>query len=1069
MIKKMFLFVFGLVAITTVALAQTQVAGKVTDEKGSPIDGVTITEKGTNNATATDINGMFKLKLKTQNAKLVFSLQGFTKKEVAVSENMVIKLTPANEELTQVVVTALGIKKEKKSLGTSVSSVNKKDLELNPQVDIARILSGKAPGLNILAASGLAGSGTNINIRGISTINGNSQPLFVVDGVPFDAGTNNNTSFTFGNNQTSRFFDIDPNNIENIEVLKSLAATTLYGEAGVNGVILITTKSGTGGKGAKKKNEITISHSYNVSQVASLPEYNQTYGGGFDLSIGLTFFSNWGGKFNNPPTLVPHPIGASYPLAFPEFVGKQYELKYYNSVPRFFRDGNSQTTSINISGGSKEASFSANYSYLEDEGFIIGNGTRRNNFGFGGNVKLSNKFTLNGTVNFVKSDVKSPPTSVSFGSNPTNSSVFGNVLYTPTGVDLIGLPYQNPLDGSSVYYRGDIQNPRWTLNNAFTRNETDRIYGTAQLKYDFSNDLNIFYRIGFDNYTENTLYAQNKGGVQSPLGIYRTRARTNFIWDHTIFGQFKKSINEEIGFNVDFGYNLRINGYKQNGILSTEQLVFGILDHTNFISHDVVDEAGADLDRKFKASSIGYFAAFTVDYNQYVFLNFGGRYSTSSRLEPKNNSIFYPNASISVVLTEAIKALKSNKNINYLKLRFGYGTAANFPSDEYPTRQNLNITTRSLVERNGTVLNSNGSFNRLANSELKPELQTDLELGIDGKFFNNLINTEISFYQKIAKDQILQQNIDPAAGYTNRLINAGNVTNKGFEILLGANVIRHKDWNLKFEYLHSLNVSLVSDIPSSIKYIIYSGYTGSAPGNTAVNGSQLGVIYGNRVKRYTGHPDPNDKTKTIVVPEAVGKWIVNSSGDYLVDQEIGQIGDPNPKYRSTLITTLSWKQLTFRMQWEYTEGGDMYSLTATSLLARGVTKDTEFDRAAPVILPGVTEDGKPNNYQISATQAFFNTGVGDAGERAVYDATVIRLRELSLSYSLPNKLLSKTPFGSASIVINGSNLWYYAPNFPKYINFDPETSSLGVGNGKGLELFSGPTSRRYGISLRLTF
>ena len=1064
MIKKMFLFVFGLVAITTVALAQTQVAGKVTDEKGSPIDGVTITEKGTNNATATDINGMFKLKLKTQNAKLVFSLQGFTKKEVTVSENMVIKLTPANEELTQVVVTALGIKKEKKSLGTSVSSVTKKDIELNPQTDLGRILQGKAPGLNILATSGLAGSGTNINIRGIATITGNSQPLFVIDGVPFDAGTNTQGNFITGNNQTSRFFDIDPNNIANVEVLKSLAATTLYGELGANGVILITTKTGSGAQ-SKKKTEITVSHSYNVSQVANLPEYNKTYGGGFDLSVGLAFYSNWGGKFTDPPTLTAYPAVYQNAVAFPQFVGKQYPLKYYNSVENFFRNGLSQTTSINISGGTKGFSYSSNYSYLEEEGFLLGNGTRRNSFSFGGSAALSNKFTLNSTVNFVKSDVKSPPTSTSFGSGSSLTSVYGDVLYTPTGVDLIGLPWENPLDHSQTYYRNanDIQNPIWTLNNSFTRNQTDRVYGNSQIKFEAAKWLNISYRIGFDAYAENTLYAQNKGGVINQLGIYRTTQRNNQIWDHTILGQIKKDINEDMDISADLGYNFREIGYTQQGMLSTQQLVYGLLDHTNFVNHNVNSEGGFDLDRTFTGKSVGYFGTATFGYKQYFYLTAGGRYSTTNRLEAANNSLFFPNASLSLILTEAIKALQGNKNINYLKLRFNVGSTAKFPDDEFVTRQALGIATNIFIDRSGNKYNANANSFFLPNPNLKPELQSDLEFGIESKLLNNKVNLEISLYQKKSIDQILNQPLDPSTGYTSTQINAGTLTNKGFEVNLGVNVIKTKDWNWKIDILHALNVSLVTEMPTNLKRIVTAGY--SNLGNIATNDQPLGLIYGGKVKRYN---DPNNANNPLN-----GQRIIGADGNYQYDADPGIIGNPNPLYKSTFISTLTYKNISFRMQWDYTEGGDMYSATAANLLARGVTRDTEFDRAAPVILPGVVVDANnvatKNNYQISATQAYFNNGVGDVGENAVFDATVIRLREASLSYNFSESLLAKTPFGSASIVFSGSNLWYYAPNFPKYVNFDPETSGLGVSNGRGLEFFTGPSSRRYGVSLRLTF
>lgn len=1072
--KKIFPIVLICFLFANAAWAQVSITGKVTDNNNNPLEGATVTEKGTNNQSQTNEAGVFTIKVKNANSKLVATYTGFKKVEATASDGLTFKLTPGAEELTEMVVTALGIKKEKKALGASIAQISKKDIDLNPQVDFARILTGKAPGVNILATSGLSGSGTNITIRGISTITGNSQPLFVVDGVPFDATTSNGSGFTFGNNQTSRFFDIDPNNIANVEVLKSLAATTLYGEAGANGVILITTKTGSGAP-VKKKADITISHSFNVNEVANLPTYNQTYGGGFDLSAGLAFYSNWGAAFTNPGTLVPYPVAYQNALAFPQFVGKQYEVKFYPSVQNFFRKGLSQTTSINISGSTKGFTYGANYSYLEEQGFVINNGTRRNNFSFGGTAALANHFTLSGNISYVKSEVKGPPTSTSFGSGSTNTSIYGDVMYTPTGVDLLGLPWENPLDRSSVYYRNanDIQNPIWTLNNAFTTDNTDRVYGNSQLKFDATKWLTLVYRIGFDNYNSLSTYSQNKGGTNAGLvsgfyqpsrGYYRTQTKNNQIWDHTFYGQFKKDITEKWDFNLDLGYNYREINTSFNGQFSTNQLVYGLLDHTNFVDHWNFDESGNDLDEKYTIKSIGYFASLQFSFNDWLYLSSGARYSTSSRLEPKNASIFYPNVQISAVLSEAIPSLRGNKAINFLKLRANYGSAAKFPDNPFVTRPYLNIATRNFTTRTGTTYNSNSLSTLLANPDLKPELQEDFELGVESKWWNNRINFELSLYQKISTDQLLFRPLDPSTGYTNTLINAGNLQNRGIEINFGIDIIRTRDWKWNFNWLYSLNQSYVYGIPSSIAQVGIAGYTDL--GNIAKNGQPLGVIFGVPLVRYQDATNPKNPLN--------GQRVVGIAGDYIAAQTPGIIGDPNALYRMTFINTLTWKDLSFRMQWDYTQGGDIYSVTASNLLARGVTKDTEFDRIAPVILPGVNVDQKnvatPNNIQVSATQAYFNNGVG-AGkpELSVFDATVIRLREASLSYNIPTKALDKSFIGGISIVLSGSNLWYFAPNFPQFTNFDPETSGLGVGNGRGLEFFTGPSSRRYGLTVRLNF
>ena len=1040
-------WIFALIA----GLAQTTtVTGKVTDDKGKPIEGAAVVEKKSKGGTATDANGVFKLTVKP-GAILVISGTGFEKREVAATEAGNVSLKTADENLSEVVVTALGIKREKKALGYAVSSVGKKDLELRPEGDLGRVLSGKAPGVNIGATSGLSGSGTNIVIRGVNTISGSSQPLFVVDGVPFDGGTNTQASFVYGNQTSSRFLDLDPNNIESVDVLKGLSATTMYGELGRNGVILVTTKNGATQK-ARKKTEITVSQSMFTNTVANLPEYNESYGGGFDLSLGLAFFSNWGAKFTNPAATVPHPYDrAALNAAFPEYKGATYEYKYYNSVPKFFRTGTVSNTSVNVAGTTGIVNYNANFGYLDDQGFVNGNGLNRNTFGLGGSAKLTNKVTVSGTFNYVNTDQKSPPTSTSFGSSATATSVFGDVMYTPTAVDLMGLPWENPITKGHVYYRNgnDIQNPIWTTYNAFTQDKVNRAYGNLQIRYEVLKGLNLSYRVGFDNYSEFQMYAQNKGGQQYATGIYRTSAGSNNIWDHTALASYKTDINSSWDLNVDAGVNSRENTYSQTGTLSRDQLVYGLLDHTNFITHDIVSENGSDLDYKVKSQSIGAFASATFGYNQYLYLNLGGRNSWTSTLEKANRSIFYPSTSVSFIPTQAIPALQNNKYINYLKVRLGYSTSAGFPG-AYETRPVLGIATRTFLDRASTPVNVNAISGTLPNPDLKPELQQEFEAGIDGKFLKNRLTLDLTLYNRISKNQLLNRDLDPSSGYSSIKINAGQVSNKGVEMGLGYTFVQNKDWNWKVDALWTINQSMVSDIPSDLKEIVYAGYT--TLGNFAINGQPLGVIKGYYWER---------EAKT-------GQRIVSPTGDYVSSQNIGIIGDPTPKYKLTGISNLSYKGLSFRMQWEYTCGGDMYSSTTRSLIARGVTKDTEFDRAAPYLLPGVDANGNPNRVQTSATQAFFNNGFGP-DESGMFDATLIRLRELSLAYSLPEKLLAKTPFGGVSFTLSGTNLWYNAPNLPKYSHFDPETNGLGVSNGKGLEFITGPSSRRIGASLRITF
>ena len=495
-----------LALIVQVSFAQEKtVSGTVSDNTGG-LPGVSVIIKGTSTGAETDFDGKYSIRAKSGDV-LVFNYLGYKTVEKTVGSANVIDVTleEGGEVLDEIIVTAQGIKREKKALGYAVSKVDSEQLEQRSEGDIGRLLSGKASGVNIQTQSGVSGSGTSILIRGMSSFSGSNQPLFVVDGVPFSSDTNAQGNFVDGNNGSSRFLDIDPNNIESVNVLKGLAAATLYGTQGRNGVILITTKSGSTGRSAQKQ-EITVSSSVFFNEIASMADYQNDYGGGFDQAFGW-FFSNWGPKFErdgpggwgsssafDSAGTLEHPYSTAstatgIPQAFPEFAGARYEWRPYNSVGDFFRTGVVRSNNINIRSSSEDGkiNYNINYGSLDDEGFTPGNSVGRNTLSIGGNAKLSNKFTVSGTMNYARTNFKSPPVAASYGSNVggSNASIFGNLFYTPRSVDLMGLPFENPIDGSSTYYRqnNSIQHPLWTVKNAGNTQLTNRVFGNALLSY----------------------------------------------------------------------------------------------------------------------------------------------------------------------------------------------------------------------------------------------------------------------------------------------------------------------------------------------------------------------------------------------------------------------------------------------------------------------------------------------------------------------------------------------------------------------------------------------------------
>ncbi|MDZ4147509.1 MAG: SusC/RagA family TonB-linked outer membrane protein [Flavobacteriaceae bacterium] len=1060
----------ALVVQMTFAQEKT-VSGTVTESSGQPLPGASVVVRGTTKGTQTDFDGKYSIKANVGDV-LVFSYVGMetTTQTVGASNTIDVNLKEGLQ-LEEVIVTAQGIKREKRELGYSVSSVSKEQLENKAESDLGRVLSGKASGVNITSTSGLSGTGTNIIIRGYTTISGSNQPLFVVDGVPFDGGTNSQTSFADGNTESSRFLDLDPNNIENIEVLKGLNATVLYGEQGKNGVILITTKNASSGNVAKKL-EVSISQSYFVSE-AVLPDYTKEFGGGFHQDFGF-FFSNWGPRFSDPipasnplfirrdangTNIVVHPFSRLGDLAlrnaFPEVRDSEYEYKFYNSVKNFFRTGSVQTTSMNLRGGSENANFNMNYSYLEDEGFTPGNKITRNNFGVGGSAKLSNKITASGTLNFAITDFNSPPLAASLGSGTVGdgSSIFGDVMYTPTSVDLMGMPFQTP-DGRSIYYRSgnDIQNPLWTVNNSKNTQNTTRVFGTANLTYAFTDWLNLTYRMGLDTYSEFNTSGQNKGGVDSnPGGFYRTISAFSTIWDHTVLLSGEKNLTKDINIKGILGGTTRRNLYRQDGVESLNQIAFGTLEHFNFVDHSTVNSfSNGNIGFQSEVNTVGVYGDFTVGYKDWVYLNASGRNEWTSTLERENFSIFYKGASLSFIPTTAFPSISTKNGLNYLKIRVGYGESAGFP-DAFSTRNTLGLNARAF-DNSGTIIPTNSVSNRLGNPNLTPETIEEIEVGFDTKFLNNRVGLNVSYFNKTTNDLITDRDLDPATGFTVTQINAGELEVEGLEIDWDITPILTENFKWKLYGNFYADESTVNKLPEGVDQIGIAGFIGTAA-NYAIEGQPFGVIKGPGILR-----------------DANGNKVVDGFGNYIATNDDVIIGDPNADWTASFGTSFDYKGFNFTTNWQYRHGGDIWSQSIGATIGRG-TVNVPFNREATFILPGVKQDGTPNDIQITAANAGFdNFGfAGARGEPLIFDGSTIRLQEVSLGYTVPAKFLEKTPFGSLSFTASGFNLWYDAVNTPSAVKFDPNTLSTGVGNGQGLDFISGPSSRRYGFSLKASF
>ncbi len=1060
-----------MVFVVHLTFAQQTVTGTVADDAGIPLPGVNILIQGTSQGTQTDFDGNYSISVAT-GQNLVFSFLGFKTVTIPVTAttNVIdVRLEQDAATLEEVVVTGFGMARERKALGYSVSEIAPESIEERSEGDLARVLSGKSAGLVINNASGLSGSATNINIRGYNTISGSNQPLFIIDGVPISNDTNPVGNFLNGNSGSSRSLDIDPNNIASVSILKGYAAATVYGSEGKNGVILITTKTGSASKSLSKK-EITFTQGVFTNEIASLPDYQNSFGNGFDGSFG-NFFSNWGpgffadgvGGFASPGSgiaadgTLPHPYNrANLANVFPEFQGVRIPWEADpNNVKDFFNLGLSVNTNLNVASGSDDGKYTYNFAlgHLDDEGFTPGNKLNRTNISIGGRAELTNRFTFSGTLNYVRTDFDTPPVALSTGSGVagTGLSVFADVFYTPRNIRLNELPFQNPITGASVYYRSDeaITNPNWIVNNAFVNQLTNRAFGTQAVNFKINDNLNALYRFGYDVYSERNETGQNVGSTQgSILGNYRSFTNLSTTWDHNIMLTGGYSLTEDIGLNFTAGATSKFQKFDQEGVASSGQIVFDVFRHFNFREQSPIQFATSQ-------NIVGLYGQADFDYRNYLFINLAARNDwVSNQIE---NTQFYPSASISFLPTAAFNGLTSEGGLNFLKLRAGYGTSAGFSSG-FPVANTLALIPRAFVTQGGTLISTNTANNTLGNPDLKPELFEEFEVGFEARFLNRRVNIDFSYYDRTTTDLITSRPLPASTGFSSTQFNIGEMEGWGIEVDLGLHLVRAVDngfdWNINtnFTKYESTVVDLgLEEVEgaTTAPFIVYAGFTNQ--GNAAFAGEPFQTMIGSSVRR-----DDN------------GNPVVNSQGNYITDVGPNIIGDATPDFLLNLNNSMSFKNINFNFLVSYTHGGDIFSRTIATLLGRGLTTDTE-DRLNTFILPGVKEDGTPNDIQINNSTYFFDNISFGADELKVYDGSVIRLQEISLGYNVPQAWLERTPLSALSLTAAGYNLYYNAFNTPDGVNFDPNVIGTGVGNGRGFDFLNGPSGKRYGFTLKATF
>ncbi|MEM8965910.1 MAG: SusC/RagA family TonB-linked outer membrane protein [Bacteroidota bacterium] len=1053
------------------AYAQSVVSGRVTStEDGSALPGVNVIVKGTSSGTVTDIDGNYRLNVPPDGSILTFSFIGFQSQDVEIGNqsSVSIALLPDTRQLSEVVVTAIGIERDERALGYSVETLQGEKIQQVSEPDPLRALQGKVPGVNISSSTGAPGSATRITIRGQSSFLGNNEPLYVVDGTPYFAEQfDSYNQLTGGASYASPLAALDPNAIESISVLKGAAAASLYGSRAGNGVVVITTKAGSPNL-SKKGLEVTFSSSYSVEQIGNLPEYQNLYGNGTEFQYRPGSNGSWGAAFAWFDSVE---VWQNYKTAYPDlFTDSIPYVARPNNVKDLFRNGHVWDNSITIQGGSGNTSFSLTASHLENEGYIPEASFNRTSISVGAQTTLENGIRAGGNLSYSVSEQNGPIFGESGASDPAAASSFARTLWLGRTWNM-DLPFETP-SGASLFFTNQ-DNPLWSWRNNGITSNLDRITANANLGYDITDWLSVDYRIGINQFTDRRQQVWNEGSVAFGGSgaivdddIYRQEIESNFIIT------VERDLSESLYFKGLIGHNINQRKEDRQQNQGVDIIAPGIFDLDNTVN--VTATGQGDFEQR---RLMGIYSDITLGYEDFIYLNLTGRTDWSSTLPEEQRNYFYGSASASVIFTEW---LQTNESIfSQGKLRFGVARVGN-DADPYQLTNLFSINRGQGTNLIGSIPDNDLPFNGQPgitrdpiafDPELSPEFTDEFEVGTTLDFFLGRVVLDFTYYNRVTRDQIVNVSVPETSGFQQLVTNAGSMENRGIEVGLNLVPIQLNNglrWDIYTAFTRNRNEVL--EIPEGLDRFNVRNLFGGGVTPVIEPGQPYGILRGSVSAR-------DDEGNLLIDP---------STGVLFPALEFDKIGDPNPDFLLGVTNTISFKGFTISALIDYRHGGDIYTTTVERLLGRGVTRDTE-DRDASRIVPGflgdpntgqplLDENGNkiPNTIQVSTNDLYFQNGNGSFGinaedEWTVYDGTVIRLREAAIGYTLPQSVLDRTPFGRVTLTLTGRNLWYNAPNIPKYTNFDPEVNGFGSTNTQGIEYASAPTTRRFGVNLNVTF
>lgn len=1077
--KRIHLFLLALaIGVIQGAAQVTTVRGIVTtEEDGEPVIGASVIVKGTSLGTVTDVNGRFELSGFPPSAtRLLISYISLMAKEVAIAPQVSVTLKSDTHLLDEVVVTALGISREKKALGYTAQEVKQNALVQGKDNNLLNSLSGKIAGVRITNTQGDVGS-SRIVIRGETSIAGENQPLFIVDGIPVDNSQLNARSS--GRDFKNAIADLNPEDIKTLTVLKGPNAAALYGARAAHGAIVITTK---GGDKRQKGIGITLHSSTQVSFVATLPEFQNLFGQGaggrFSYVDGKGAGVNDGVDESWGPRL---DIG----LLIPQFdspldadgnrVATPW-VSHPNNVRDYFRMGISTNNGISVARGDDKYQFRVGYNYEKQVSIVPDAGTNKTNISLNTDYHLAKWIVVGATANYIVYTAPSLPGSATpSGSNVRSNSPMLQFLWFGRQVDTNSLKADYTRNWNSSYY----DNPFWSASYNTQSQERHRLIGDLHAEFRLTDGLNVRFRTSTDWYNDRRKSKVKWGsaGAGSPYGSYAEDAYTVKENNTEVLATYIKQLNKNWGIDALLGFNVRNKQYENNYQAAPRLAVADLYTLTN--SRDPLISSN-DF---YRLRQYGLYGSIQLDYRRWAFLNITGRNDWSSTLPVDNNSYFYPSVTASVLLSEAFGW--RSKAVNYLKIRGGWSQVG---ADANPYQLATVFTSETAF--NGNPLQSSSTIGM--NPNLKPEKTSSIEAGFEAAFWDNRLCLDFTYYKTDSRNQILKLATTAASGYTSQVRNAGHIRNRGYEIQLGAVPIQTSKgfrWNLDLNYgANSSKVVKLDDEGLITSYQLYSSGIQILASVGEAYGTLFGTSYvrdanGNVVVDANGLPKISTTNKTLgkFTPDWTG-GISNTfsyrslSLSFLIDASVGGSIFSNTnktgKYTGVLANTLSGRDAEHGGLWYYTDAmgnnvrlseSPSYSVSSDGLYYAQVNGQSTRVYQDGIMVEGVTESGSKNEEVVSAEKYYHR--IYSIAEANVYDASYVKLREVALSYRLPRLWTQKLHLQEASVTLTGRNLWTIYKSVP---NIDPE-SALTTGNAQGVEAYSLPTTRSFGVNLSVKF